>query len=262
MTVFAESLTEDRHLHLKTVKEIELMKSANRIVAEILSGLKANIKPGVATDDLNDYAEDKLKEKKAKSAFKGYRGYPKALCTSVNSQVVHGIPSRTPLKEGDLVSIDFGAYCDGFYGDAAITVPVGEVSDEARRLVDVAEKSLYAGIEKAYPGNRLSDISHAIQSFVEENGFSVVREFVGHGIGRSLHEEPQIPNFGAPGLGVRLKPGMVLAIEPMINAGGWEIKILQDGWTAVTRDGRLSAHFEHTVAITDAGPMILTRLDG
>lgn len=249
-------------MHLKTVKEIEAMKAANRIVAEILDGLKAKVRPGVTTDDLNDYAEDKLKEKKAKSAFKGYRGYPKALCTSVNSEVVHGIPSGAPLKEGDLVSIDFGAYYDGFYGDAAITVPVGKVSEEAGRLLDVAEKSLYAGIEKAYPGNRLSDISHAIQSFVEENGFSVVRDFVGHGIGRSLHEEPQIPNFGAPGLGVRLKPGMVLAIEPMINAGGSEVRILQDGWTAVTKDGRLSAHFEHTVAITEAGPRILTRLDG
>lgn len=262
MTIFAGSLTEDRHVHLKTVKEIEAMKAANRIVAEILDGLKAKVRPGVTTDDLNDYAEDKLKEKKAKSAFKGYRGYPKALCTSVNSEVVHGIPSGAPLKEGDLVSIDFGAYYDGFYGDAAITVPVGKVSEEAGRLLDVAEKSLYAGIEKAYPGNRLSDISHAIQSFVEENGFSVVRDFVGHGIGRSLHEEPQIPNFGAPGLGVRLKPGMVLAIEPMINAGGSEVRILQDGWTAVTKDGRLSAHFEHTVAITEAGPRILTRLDG
>jgi len=260
--IYARSLMEDRHVHLKSAEEIEKMREANRIVAEILAGLKGKVRPGVTTEELDRYAEDELKEKKAKSAFKGYRGYPKALCTSVNSQVVHGIPSRTPLKDGDLLSIDFGAYCNGFYGDAAITVPVGNVSGDALRLKKIAEEALYAGIEKAYPGNRLSDISFAIQSLVERNGFSVVRDFVGHGIGRSLHEEPQVPNFGSPGLGVRLKAGMVLAIEPMINAGGSEVKILQDGWTAVTKDGSLSAHFEHTVAITEDGPVILTRLDG
>ncbi len=260
--IYARSSMEDRRVHLKSADEIEKMKEANRIVAEILEGLKKKVRPGVTTEDLDRYAEDGLKERKAKSAFKGYRGYPKALCTSVNSQVVHGIPSRTPLKDGDLLSIDFGAYYNGFYGDAAITIPVGNVSDEALRLKDIAEEALYAGIEKAYIGNRLSDISFAIQSLVERNGFSVVREFVGHGIGRSLHEEPQVPNFGSPGLGVRLKAGMVLAIEPMINAGGSEVKILQDGWTAVTKDGSLSAHFEHTVAITEDGPVILTRLDG
>lgn len=238
------------------------MKEANRIVAEILEALRDKVRPGVTTEDLNVFAEEKVKEKKAKSAFKGYRGYPKALCTSINSQVVHGVPSKTPLKEGDLLSIDFGVYYKGFYGDAAITVPVGRISSEAMRLKEVAEASLYAGIEKAYPGNRLSDISYAIQSLVEGNGFSVVREFVGHGIGRSLHEEPQVPNFGRPGLGIRLKAGMVLAIEPMINAGGSEVTILRDGWTAVTKDGSLSAHFEHTVAITEKGPLILTRVDG
>lgn len=253
---------EDRHVLLKTAKEIEEMKEANRIVAEILEGLKGMVKPGITTEELDGFAEDRLRERKAKSAFKGYRGYPKTLCTSVNSQVVHGIPSMNPLKDGDLLSIDFGAYYKGFYGDAAITVPVGNASEEAIRLKNIAEESLYAGIEKARPGNRLSDISHAIQSHVERNGFSVVREFVGHGIGRSLHEEPQVPNFGTPGLGVRLKAGMVLAIEPMINAGRSEVKILQDGWTAVTKDGSLSAHFEHTVAITESGPIILTRLDG
>lgn len=238
------------------------MKEANRIVAEILEALRDKVRPGVTTEDLNVFAEEKVKEKKAKSAFKGYRGYPKALCTSINSQVVHGVPSKTPLKEGDLLSIDFGVYYKGFYGDAAITVPVGRISSEAMRLKEVAEASLYAGIEKAYPGNRLSDISYAIQNLVEGNGFSVVREFVGHGIGRSLHEEPQVPNFGRPGLGIRLKAGMVLAIEPMINAGGSEVNILRDGWTAVTKDGSLSAHFEHTVAITEKGPLILTRVDG
>lgn len=260
--IYARSLMEDRHVLLKTAKEIEEMKEANRIVAEILEGLKGMVKPGITTEELDGFAEDRLRARKAKSAFKGYRGYPKTLCTSVNSQVVHGIPSMNPLKDGDLLSIDFGAYYKGFYGDAAITVPVGNASEEAIRLKNIAEESLYAGIEKARPGNRLSDISHAIQSHVERNGFSVVREFVGHGIGRSLHEEPQVPNFGTPGLGVRLKAGMVLAIEPMINAGRSEVKVLQDGWTAVTKDGSLSAHFEHTVAITEAGPIILTRLDG
>lgn len=251
-----------RHVNLKTANEIEEMKAANRIVAEILRGLRSKVRPGITTDELDKYAEVWLIEKEAKPAFKGYRGYPKTLCTSINSQVVHGIPSRTALNEGDLLSIDFGAYCNGFYGDAAITVPVGNVSEEARRLVETAEKSLYAGIEKAYPGNRLSDISHAIQSTVEKNGFSVVREFVGHGIGRSLHEEPQVPNFGIPGLGMRLKAGMVLAIEPMINGGSSDIRILQDGWTAITKDGSLSAHFEHTVAITETGPIILTLMEG
>lgn len=260
--IYARSSMEDRRVHLKSAEEIEKMRDANRIVAEILEGLKEKVRPGVTTEELDRYAEDGLNERKAKSAFKGYRGYPKALCTSVNSQVVHGIPSRIPLKDGDLLSIDFGAYYKGFYGDAAITIPVGNVSDEALRLKNIAEEALYAGIEKACIGNRLSDISFAIQSLVERSGFSVVREFVGHGIGRSLHEEPQVPNFGSPGLGVRLKAGMVLAIEPMINAGGSEVKVLQDGWTAVTKDGSLSAHFEHTVAITEDGPVILTRLDG
>jgi methionyl aminopeptidase len=260
--IYARSSMEDRHVVLKSQREIDEMKEANRICAEILSAIKEIVRPGITTEELNRFAEEGLKGRNARSAFKGYRGYPKALCTSVNSQVVHGVPSNTPLKDGDLLSIDFGVYYKGFYGDAAITVPVGKVSNEAMRLKGVAEEALYAGIEKAYPGNRLSDISHAIQSLVERNDFSVVREFVGHGIGRSLHEEPQVPNFGKPGLGVRLKAGMVLAIEPMINAGGSEVKVLRDGWTAVTRDGSLSAHFEHTVAITENGPHILTKLDG
>lgn len=247
---------------LKTPQEINEMRTANRIVAEILEAIKKIVSPGVTTEELNEFAEERLKEKKAKSAFKGYRGYPKALCTSVNSQVVHGMPSKNPLKDGDVLSMDFGAYCGGFYGDAAITVPVGTVSDEALRLISVAERSLYKGIEQAHQGNRLSDISYAVQSYVEGNGFAVVRDFVGHGIGRALHEEPQVPNFGVPGVGIKLKAGMVLAIEPMINAGGSGVKILQDGWTAVTKDGSISAHFEHTVAITESGPVILTSLEG
>lgn len=253
---------KNREVILKSKQDIEKMRVANRIVAEILEELKNIVKPGITTDDLNCFAEEKLKVKKAKSAFKGYHGYPKALCTSVNSQVVHGVPSKYLLSEGDLLSMDFGVYYDGFYGDAAITVPVGTVSEQAMKLIDVAESALYRGIDKAVEGNRLSDISFAVQSCVEGHGFSVVREFVGHGIGRSLHEEPQVPNYGSPGLGMKLKSGMVLAIEPMINAGGYEVRVLQDGWTAVTKDGSLSAHFEHTVAITEKGPLILTSVEG
>lgn len=260
--IYARSLMKSREVILKTPNEIAKMRVSSRIVAEILMELKKIVKPGTSTDDLNSYAEEMLIDRKAKSAFKGYHGYPKALCTSVNSQVVHGVPSKTILKDGDLLSVDFGAYYDGFYGDAAITIPVGTVSASALQLKDVAERALYRGIEKAYEGNRLSDISYAVQSCVEEYGFSVVREFVGHGIGRSLHEEPQVPNYGSPGLGIKLKAGMVLAIEPMINAGGHEVRIMPDGWTAVTRDGSLSAHFEHTVAITAAGPVILTTMEG
>lgn len=260
--IYARSLMKNSGVILKSPQEIEEMRIANRIVAEVLEAIREIVRPGITTDELNSFAEERLKERKAKSAFKGYRGYPKALCTSVNTQVVHGVPNKTPLKDGDLLSLDFGVYYSGFFGDAAITVPVGTVSKEAMKLKEVAEKALYKGIEKAFQGNRLSDISHAVQSFVEGNGFSVVRDFVGHGIGRSLHEEPQIPNYGPPGVGIKLKVGMVLAIEPMINAGGCEVKVLQDGWTAVTKDGSLSAHFEHTVAITESGPVILTSLEG
>lgn len=260
--IYARSLMKNSGVILKSPREIEEMRIANRIVAEVLEAIREIVRPGITTDELNSFAEERLKERKAKSAFKGYRGYPKALCTSVNTQVVHGVPNKTPLKDGDLLSLDFGVYYSGFFGDAAITVPVGTVSKEAMKLKEVAEKALYKGIEKAFQGNRLSDISHAVQSFVEGNGFSVVKDFVGHGIGRSLHEEPQIPNYGPPGVGIKLKVGMVLAIEPMINAGGCEVKVLQDGWTAVTKDGSLSAHFEHTVAITESGPVILTSLEG
>jgi len=236
------------------------MRDANRIVAEILAELANRVKPGVSTWELNEYSETLARKYRVRPAFKGYRGFPYALCTSINEEVVHGMPSRERLlREGDIISLDFGVIYRGYYGDAAITVAVGQVDKEAERLLRTTEQSLYKGIAQAVVGNRLSDISHAIQSYVEERGFSVVREFVGHGIGRSLHESPQIPNYGSPGLGVRLKAGMVLAIEPMINQGDSGVEILEDGWTAVTKDRRLSAHYEHSIAITDNGPEILSR---
>jgi len=227
-------------------------------VARALKYLKAFIKEGITTEELDRLAEEYIKRHGGIPAFKGYRGYPRSLCVSVNEEVVHGIPGKRRLKEGDIVSLDLGVLMDGYYGDAAITVPLGKVSELARRLIKVTEEALYRGIEMARPGNRLSDISHAIQSHVEKAGFSVVREFVGHGIGKELHEEPQVPNFGPPNRGPRLEPGMVLAIEPMVNTGTWEVRILPNGWTVVTADGGLSAHFEHTVAITDDGPEILS----
>lgn len=245
---------------LKSLREIERMKISCKMVAEILALLKEQVKPGVTTQDLEDIANHEVKKRKAKAAFKGYHNYPNALCCSPNDQVVHGMPTSIPLNSGDVLSLDFGIFYDEFYGDAAITVPVGDVSDLAKKLIKVTEQSLYEGIKKAVPGGRLFDISYAIQSFVESKGFSVVRDFVGHGIGRCLHEDPQVPNFGAPGKGVLLKPGMVLAIEPMINQIGHDVRVLEDGWTVLTCDGGLSAHFEHTVAITDSGPVILTRL--
>jgi len=245
---------------LKSPKEIDRMRESCRIVTEILELLKESIKPGVTTLLLDEKAEKEALKRRAKPAFKGYSGYPFSLCCSVNEQVVHGMPGKRELLEGDIISIDFGVILGGFYGDAAITVPVGRVGKNAEDLIRVTEESLGAAVEKASAGNRLSDISHAVQSHVEKRGFSVVREFVGHGIGRSLHESPQIPNFGSPGRGVTLKPGMVLAIEPMINEKGSDVKILEDGWTAVTCDSGLSAHFEHTVAITENGPEILTKL--
>lgn len=245
---------------LKSLREIERMKTSCKMVSEILALLKEQVRPGVTTQDLEAIAGDEARKRKAKAAFKGYHNYPSALCCSLNDQVVHGMPTSIPLKSGDVLSLDFGIYYDDFYGDAAITVPVGDVSDLATALINVTEQSLYEGIESAVPGGRLFDISHAIQSFVEAQGFSVVRDFVGHGIGRCLHEDPQVPNFGVPGKGVLLKSGMVLAIEPMINQMGPDVRVLEDGWTVVTCDGGLSAHFEHTVAITDSGPVILTRL--
>lgn len=245
---------------LKSRDEIEIMRRTNLIVAEVLHVLKATVGAGVTTLDLERIAEEELKKTSARPAFKGYRGYPWCLCTSVNNEVVHGMPSKRVLNDGDILSIDFGVFSDGFYGDSAITVPVGSVSPDAARLVKVTEESLEKAIEAAVAGNRLLDISASVQRYVESHGFSVVRDFVGHGIGRELHEAPQVPNFGLPGRGIRLKAGMVLAIEPMINMGGPDVKILDDGWTAVTADGSLSAHFEHTVAITDDGPYVLSRL--
>lgn len=230
------------------------------IVAEILERLSEHIQPGVTTWDLNVLSEELAQRHKAKPAFKGYQGFPYALCASVNEEVVHGMPSkRRRLEGGDIISLDFGVVLDGYYGDAAVTVPVGTISSEAERLCRVTQNALYAGINQVALGKRLSDISHAIQSYVEGHRFSVVRDFVGHGIGQHLHESPQIPNFGPPGKGVKLKPGMVLAIEPMINQGGPDVEILEDQWTAVTLDRKLSAHFEHTVAVTDNGPDILSR---
>jgi methionyl aminopeptidase len=245
---------------LRSPREIEKIRRSNQMVAEILEKLQGKIAPGLDTLTLDKMAEALALEKKAVPAFKGYRGFPYSLCASINEQVVHGFPSGRPLKEGDILSIDFGIFHDGYYGDAAITVPVGRISDEAHRLLDVTRKALFLGIEQAVEGNRLSDISHAVQSHVEEAGFSVVRKFVGHGIGKDLHEDPQIPNYGKPGMGIRLKPGMVFAIEPMVNAGGYDVETLDDGWTAVTKDGSLSAHFEHTIAITENGPVVLSRL--
>ena len=255
-----DSLPEEERIILKSPQEIEKMRRSNQIVAEILAEIKKAVRPGLKTRELDEMAEALLAERKAQSAFKGYNGYPASLCTSVNEVIVHGIPSDQVLQEGDILSLDFGAIYDGFYGDAAITLPIGRISTEAERLLRVTEEALYLAIDQARPGNRLMDISSAVQRHVETHGFSVVREFVGHGIGKHLHEKPQIPNFGIPGRGVRLKPGMTLAIEPMINVGGFEVMIREDKWTAVTKDRSLSAHFEHSVAVTENGPDILSKL--
>ncbi len=249
-----------RGIVLKAPWEIELLRTANRIVAEVLTELCEKMAPGMTTLDLNLLAREGIEARGGKAAFEGYRGYPAALCVSVNSEVVHGIPSadRT-LEAGDLVSLDIGVIYEGYYGDAAVSAVIGEPTAEQERLLKITEESLYKGIDKARPKGRLSDISHAIQAHVERAGFSVVRQFVGHGIGKALHEPPEIPNYGPPGQGPVLKPGMVLAIEPMVNAGGPEVKVLPDGWTAVTLDGSLSAHFEHSVVVTKSGPEILSR---
>jgi len=243
----------------KSPAEIDRMAAANALVARVLAELASVAAPGVTTRDLDELAERRIREAGAAPAFKGYRGYPATLCASVNEQVVHGIPSDRALIEGDILSLDIGAQMDGFYGDAAVTVPIGRISDEARRLLRVTEEALGQAIERVRVGARISDIGHAVQRHVEANGFSIVREFVGHGIGAQMHEEPQIPNYGEPGRGPRLAEGMVLAIEPMVNAGRPGVKILADGWTAVTKDGSLSAHFEHTVVVTPDGCEILTR---
>jgi len=246
---------------LKLPDEIERARASSQIVAEVLNKLRERVKPGATTKELDRFAEEVARKRGAKPAFKGYRGYPYSLCTSVNEEVVHGMPSERILKEGDIISLDFGVFYNGFFGDAAITLPVGKITDAARKLIEVTEQSLYAGIEQAKKGNRLGDISSSVQQTVEPPGFSVVRDFVGHGIGRNLHEDPQIPNYGKKGRGIELKSGMILAIEPMVNQGSYKVKILEDGWTVVTEDGMLSAHFEHSVAITDNGPEILSKLN-
>lgn len=247
---------------IKSKRELELMRKAGQIVAQVLELMGKSIKPGITTLELDRLAEKHIKRAGATPAFKGYHGFPASICASVNEEVVHGIPSLRRLKEGDIISIDVGANYKGYYGDSAVTFPVGQIENKAKRLLEVTKASLYKALEQVRAGNRLSDVSHAVQSYVEENNFSVVRSYVGHGIGSEMHEEPQIPNFGPPGRGPRLYEGMVLAIEPMVNAGTWEVETLLDNWTVVTQDGLLSAHYEHTVAIVDGSPEILTRLPG
>ncbi|MEC4675058.1 MAG: type I methionyl aminopeptidase [Nitrospirota bacterium] len=239
---------------LKTEEEVEWMAEASRIVAEAHEVLRNEVKPGVTTLELDKIAEEFIRDHGGIPAFKGYRNFPKTLCASINDEVVHGIPSTRALKEGNIIGLDLGAIIQGFYGDGAITVPVGSISAQLESLVTVTRQAMEKGIDQAIVGNRLSDISHAIQSHVEQHGFSVVRDFVGHGIGRQLHEEPQVPNYGRPGQGPRLQVGMVLAIEPMVNIGSCHVRVLEDQWTAVTKDGSFSAHFEHTIAIQAAGP--------
>jgi methionyl aminopeptidase len=244
---------------IKSPPEIEAMRRAGAVVGQFFEEVRALIRPGVTTGSLEEFADQYIRRCGVKSAFKGYMGYPAHLCTSVNEEVVHGIPSKERLvREGDILSIDFGVIKDGFYGDAARTFAVGVVDPASLRLMETTERSLFAGIDASLSGNRLGDVSEAVQAVVEKAGFSVVRDFVGHGIGQSMHEEPQIPNFGTRGTGPRLHPGMTLAIEPMVNAGGWAVKVLSDGWTVVTRDNSRSAHFEHTIAVTENGPRILS----
>ncbi len=245
---------------IKSSTEIELMRQAGRIVAETLAMLGNAIKPGITTLELDTMAQRYIRESNAEPAFLGYCGYPASICASINEEVVHGIPSNRRLKEGDIMSIDVGAFYKGYCGDAAVTFPVGKVSPQAAKLLEVTRGALFRGLQQAVPGNRLSDISSAIQTYTESKGFSVVRDYVGHGIGTKMHEEPQVPNFGLPSRGPLLEKGMVLAIEPMVNAGSWEVETLEDRWTVVTKDRNLSAHFEHTVAILEGGPEILTSL--
>lgn len=246
-------------IELKNANQLVRMRNAGRIVAETLALMREHAKPGVTTLELDRIAEKYIRAQGAIPAFKGYNGFPATLCTSVNEQVVHGIPGLRSLESGDIISIDCGALIDGYFGDAAITLPIGEVSEDLQKLLRVTEESLMLGIAKANVGNRLYDVSNAVQTHVEANGFSVVRDYVGHGIGKAMHEDPQIPNFGRPGRGPRLEVGMALAIEPMVNMGTYEVQTLKDRWTVVTKDNRPSAHFEHTVAITENGLEILTR---
>ncbi|MGD7009905.1 type I methionyl aminopeptidase [Metabacillus sp. 84] len=243
----------------KTPREIEIMKEAGRIVALTHQELKKHIQPGITTKELDSIAEKFIRMHHAIPSFKGYNGFRGSICASVNEELVHGIPGDRVLNEGDIISIDIGAKYNGYHGDSAWTYPVGAISEETQKLLDVTEESLYRGLNEAKPGDRLSNISHAIQLYAEGEGFSIVREYVGHGVGQELHEDPQIPHFGPPGKGPRLKPGMVLAIEPMVNAGSRYVRTLQDNWTVVTVDGKKCAHFEHTIAITETGYEILTK---
>ena len=245
---------------LKSKRELEIMRDASRIVGEILQELRPLVQPGITTRELDRIAEEKTLKRGAAPAFKGYRGFPRTLCTSINHEVVHGIPGHRELKEGDIVGLDFGVIYNSYYGDSAITVPVGEISPDLKQLLRVAEECLYLGIDQMVPGNHLSDISRAIQTHAESHGYSLVKEFGGHGIGRRLHEEPMVLNYVVNGRGIKLKPGLVLAVEPMVNLGGDQVRILSDRWTVVTVDGKPSAHFEHTIAITEHGPHILTKV--
>jgi methionyl aminopeptidase len=245
---------------LKSRNEIEKMMRSGRLLAQVFELLEGYIKPGVTTEELDRICEDYIRSHGAQPSFKGYRGFPASICTSINEQVVHGIPGARVMESGDLVSVDVGLVLDGYHADSARTYICGDSSPDAVRLIEITQEALMRGIEQAVVGNRVSDISHAIQSYVEAAGYSVVRDFVGHGIGRNMHEDPQVPNFGAPGFGPRLKEGMTLAIEPMVNTGIHEVAVLSDSWTVVTVDGSLSAHFEHTIAITRNGPEVLTKL--
>ncbi|MBI2873210.1 MAG: type I methionyl aminopeptidase [Chloroflexi bacterium] len=244
---------------VKSARELERMRRAGRIVALTIQALRQAVRPGVRTRELDSLAEREITRLGGRPAFKGYRGFPATICVSINEEIVHGIPGDRMVREGDIVSLDVGAIVDGFYGDAAVTVAAGQVPDEVRRLLEVTEGALHAGIRAARAGARVGDVSAAVEAFVASRGqYGVVRQYVGHGIGRLLHEEPQVPNYGPPGLGVLLRPGMTIAIEPMVNLGTWETRVLGDDWTVVTADGSLSAHFEHTIAITDGEPQVLT----
>lgn len=255
-------MDQKHNIKIKTPEEIAILVEAGQILASIIGQLSCSLKSGMTTGELNAVCDRLIAEKGVQSAFKGYRGYPASTCISINQQVVHGIPGARIIQSGDIVSIDVGIIYQEFYSDTAVTLAVGEISPRQKELLEVTQEALYGGIAWAKPGNHLSDISHAIQTYVESYGFSVVRDFVGHGIGRNLHEEPEIPNFGPPHQGPELMPGMVLAIEPMVNMGTWQTKIVDDGWTVETLDGKSSAHFEHSVAVTEKGPVILTERNG
>jgi methionyl aminopeptidase len=247
-------------IEVKSPREIALMRTAGQVLADLMDHLRAGVKPGMSTQEVDEDVAAFIEARGAKPAFKGYRGFPATVCISINDEIVHGIPSaHRRIKEGDVVSLDLGCIVEGYYADCAFTLALGDVPPRVQALLDVTRESLDHAIRECHPGRRLSDVSHAVQRHVEAHGFSIVRAFVGHGIGRRLHEDPQIPNFGEPGRGPHLRPGMVLAVEPMVTMGSWEVRILDDGWTAVTRDGSLAAHFEHTIAVTEDGPEVLTR---